>query len=443
MALRAIQIMPKNKIDGTNVATDVSIEKSEKVESNKNLKGNQNSQAKENQEIQNKNKDEKKVAETTKDKLAACATCVDENQQVAADKDKDKECSKVISDLLKGSKSDAKKMKKEIKWARKHAIKTAPVIRPVKKAVIPAAGFGTRFLPATKAVPKEMLPIVDIPSIQHIVQECVDSGITEILIILGRGKSSIENHFDKSVELESELRRARKTEYLRMVQKISKMANITYIRQKEMKGSGWAVHYAKEFAGKDPVVVLFGDDVMYTDKNQKPVTLQLIEAYNKTGKSILGVQQILTDDIHKYGVIIPGSQDGRYSEVLGIMEKPDKTVELPSRLTSLGRFVLTADIYKILEHTPKGKGGEIFLTDAMTIQAQQSGVVAYEFEGRRYDIGDRLGFLEAQVEYALRDEELKEPFLKYLKSHICTIEIDEKEIEKKVEKESEKKIEKR
>jgi UTP--glucose-1-phosphate uridylyltransferase len=287
-------------------------------------------------------------------------------------------------------------------------------IKQVKKAVIPAAGFGTRFLPATKALPKEMLPIVNIPSIQHIVQECVDSGITEILIILGRGKSSIENHFDKSVELENELKHAKKCEYLKMVQKISHMANITYVRQKEMKGSGWAVHYAKSFAGNDPFLVLFGDDVMYTEPGVPPVSAQLIQAYEKTGKSILGVQKIMTEDIRKYGVVIPGWQDGRYTEVLGILEKPDKSVELPSRLTSLGRFLLTPDIFKILEHTPK-KNNEIYLTDAMTIQASRGGVVAYEFEGRRYDIGDRGGFLEAQVEFGLRDPELSGKFKAYLK----------------------------
>lgn len=426
--------MFKNKIDGVDVPADVPIEKSEKVESNKNLKDDKQSQLKDKKvEVQNKDENKKVVITTSKEKetIEEVAAGKDENQDVAADKDK--ECGRVISDFLKGSKSDAKKMKREIKWARKHAVKAEPIIRPVKKAVIPAAGFGTRFLPATKAIPKEMLPIVDIPSIQHIVQECVDSGITEILIVLGRGKSSIENHFDKSVELEGELRRARKSSYLKMVQKISKMASITYVRQKEMRGSGWAVHYAKEFAGDDPVVVLFGDDVMYSKEGQKPVSLQLIEAYNKTGKSILGVQKILTEDIRKYGVVIPGKQEGRYSEVLGIMEKPDKSVELPSNLTSLGRFVLTPDIYKILEHTPRGKGNEIFLTDAMTIQAQQSGVIAYEFEGRRYDIGDRLGFLEAQVEFGLRDPELGEPFLQYLKSQICASNCDE--VEKMIEEE--------
>ncbi|MDD4839170.1 MAG: UTP--glucose-1-phosphate uridylyltransferase [Clostridia bacterium] len=331
---------------------------------------------------------------------------------------------KVVKDFLKGSKTDIKKLKREHRHSKKRNDEDGdsfPITKSVTKAVIPAAGFGTRFLPATKALPKEMLPIVNIPSIQHIVQECVDSGITDILIILGRGKSSIENHFDKSVELENELRSAKKAEYLKMVQKISKMANITYIRQKEMRGSGWAVHYAKTFVGDDPFLVLFGDDVMYTTPSQRPVSAQLVEAYKQTGKSILGVQKIMGEDIRKYGVVIPGKQEGRYSEVTGILEKPDASVELPSRLTSLGRFLLTPDIFKILEHTPKGKGNEIFLTDAMTIQAKKGGVCAYEFEGRRYDIGDRQGFLEAQVEFGLRDPALHDGFANYLKK----IKVDE------------------
>lgn len=321
------------------------------------------------------------------------------------------------TELKKFRKSNIKKLKKEQRRS-KHGDNNSENnlnIKTVKKAVIPAAGFGTRFLPATKALPKEMLPIVNVPSIQHIVQECVDSGITEILIILGRGKSSIENHFDKSFELEEQLKKAKKNDYLKMVQKISKMANIAYVRQKEMRGSGWAVHYAKTFVGDEPFLVLFGDDVMYNKPHQKPVSKQLVDAYYETGKSILGVQKIMGEEIRKYGVVIPGWQRGKFTEVKGILEKPGQDVELPSRLTSLGRFLLTPDIFKILEHTPK-KNDEVYLTDAMTIQAEKGGVVAYEFDGRRYDIGDREGFLEAQVEFGLRDPELKEKFAKYLKS---------------------------
>ncbi|NLZ25137.1 MAG: UTP--glucose-1-phosphate uridylyltransferase, partial [Clostridiales bacterium] len=188
-------------------------------------------------------------------------------------------------------------------------------IKPVKKAVIPAAGFGTRFLPVTKALPKEMLPIVDTPSIHYVVKEAVDSGITEILIILSRGKNCIEDYFDKSVELEKQLQQAKKTEYLKLIREISSMANIQYTRQKEMRGSGWAVHYAKSFVGNEPFAVLFGDDIIYTTEEQKPVTAQLIEAYYTTGTSILGVQRIQGEEIRKYGVVIPGETNGRLTEV--------------------------------------------------------------------------------------------------------------------------------
>lgn len=289
-------------------------------------------------------------------------------------------------------------------------------IKKVTKAVIPAAGFGTRFLPATKAVPKEMLPIVNVPAIQHIVEECVESGITDILIIISRGKNCIEDHFDKSYELESQLEKANKKEFLEMVQKISSMVNVQYVRQKEMMGVGWAIHFAKSFVGDDPFAVLFPDDVMYTEKGQKAVTKQMIEAYEQTGKTVLGVGRIEGEEIRKYGVVKPGESDGKFTEVVGLVEKPKYPEPIPSRLTSLGRYLLTPDIMTILESTPASANGEIYLTDAMTTQTTKNGVVAYEFEGRRYDIGDREGFLEAQVEYALRDAELKDKFKNYLKN---------------------------
>jgi len=291
-------------------------------------------------------------------------------------------------------------------------------IKPVKKAVIPAAGFGTRFLPVTKALPKEMLPIVDTPSIHYVVKEAVDSGITEILIILSRGKNCIEDYFDKSVELEKQLQQAKKTEYLKLIREISSMANIQYTRQKEMRGSGWAVHYAKSFVGNEPFAVLFGDDIIYTTEEQKPVTAQLIEAYYTTGTSILGVQRIQGEEIRKYGVVIPGETNGRLTEVKGIIEKPQG--EIPSQLTSLGRFILTPDIFRLIEKTPK-KNGEVYLTDSMSMQAQTKGVYAYEFEGRRYDIGDKQGFLEAGIEFALRDEKLKDRLKEYLKNLVANL----------------------
>ena len=287
-------------------------------------------------------------------------------------------------------------------------------IKPVRKAVIPAAGYGTRFLPATKAIPKEMLPIVDTPSLQYVVKEAVESGITDILIITTRGKEAIENHFDKSFELETNLKNAGKDDYLKLCQDISSMANIEYVRQKEMKGSGWAVHYAKNFVGDEPFVVLFGDDVIYTTKEQQPVSKQLIDAYNATGTSILGVQTIEGEEIRKYGVVVPdGKTEGRFTKLKSLIEKPQG--EIPSHLTSLGRFLLTPDIFEILERTTPAPNGEVYLTDAIGTQAKESGVYAYEFAGRRYDIGDKQGFLEACVEYALRDERLADGFKAYLK----------------------------
>ena len=287
-------------------------------------------------------------------------------------------------------------------------------LMPVKKAVIPAAGYGTRFLPATKAVPKEMLPIVDTPSLQYVVKEAVDSGITDILIITTRGKEAIENHFDKSFELETNLEKAGKEEYLKLCRDISSLANIEYVRQKEMKGSGWAVHYAKNFVGNEPFAVLFGDDVIYTNDEERPVTKQLIDAYMTTGTSILGVQRIDGEEIRKYGVVVPdGKTEGRFTKLKSLLEKPKG--DLPSHLTSLGRFLLTPDIFEILERTAPSPNGEIYLTDAIGTQAAERGVYAYEFVGRRYDIGDKQGFLEACVEYALRDKNLSDGFKKYLK----------------------------
>lgn len=287
-------------------------------------------------------------------------------------------------------------------------------IKPVKKAVIPAAGYGTRFLPATKALPKEMLPIIDTPSLQYVVAEAVEAGVTDILIVTTRGKEAIENHFDKSFELETILERAGKKNFLEQIQKISDMANIHYVRQKEMKGSGWAVEYAKSFVGDEPFLVLFGDDVIYTTPEQGSVSKQLVKAYEKTGTSILGVQKILGEEIRKYGAVVPAAPtEGRFTKLKGIIEKPQG--EIPSQLTSLGRFLLTSDIFEIIENTPTSPSGEIYLTDSITAQAATTGVYAYEFEGRRYDIGDKQGYLEASIEYALRRDDLKEGFSEYLK----------------------------
>jgi len=280
----------------------------------------------------------------------------------------------------------------------------------VRKAIIPAAGLGTRFLPATKAQPKEMLPIVDKPTLQFIIEEAVDSGIEEILIITGRNKKSIEDHFDKSVELELELEKHGKYDLLEEVRKISDMVNIHYIRQKEPKGLGHAIYCAKSFIGDEPFAVLLGDDIVYS---QKPCLKQLIEAYDEYKTTILGVQQVAEEDVCKYGIVDGKHVEGRVYKVKGLVEKPS-VEEAPSNVAILGRYIISPAIFEILEHTEPGKGGEIQLTDALKVLAQREAMYAYNFQGKRYDVGDKQGFLQATVEYALRREDLREDFLNYL-----------------------------
>ncbi|MBC5628541.1 UTP--glucose-1-phosphate uridylyltransferase GalU [Clostridium sp. NSJ-6] len=283
----------------------------------------------------------------------------------------------------------------------------------IKKAVIPAAGLGTRFLPATKAQPKEMLPIVDKPTLQYIIEECVESGIEEIIIITGRNKKSIEDHFDKSVELELELARTGKDDLLTMVHNISNMANIYYIRQKEPKGLGHAIYCARAFIGNEPFAVLLGDDVVYSD--DKPCIKQLIDCFDKYNKTILGVQKVPANEVFKYGIISGKKIDKEVYMVNDMVEKPDIN-RSPSNMAILGRYIITPEIFNILQNTKPGKGGEIQLTDALSILREKEGLYAYNFIGKRYDIGDKLGFLQATVEYALRNPELKEGFLKFLLS---------------------------
>lgn len=283
----------------------------------------------------------------------------------------------------------------------------------IKKAVIPAAGLGTRFLPATKAQPKEMLPIVDKPTLQYIIEECVESGIEEIIIITGRNKKSIEDHFDKSVELELELARTGKEELLSVVRNISNMANIYYIRQKEPKGLGHAIYCAKAFVGNEPFAVLLGDDIVYSEG--KPCIKQLIDYFDKYNKSILGVQKVPVNEVFKYGIIKDKEIDERLYMVDGLVEKPSIN-NSPSDIAILGRYIITPEIFNILENTKPGKGGEIQLTDALAKLIDTEGLYAYDFIGKRYDIGDKQGFLQATVEYALRDSELKESFINFLKS---------------------------
>ena len=285
----------------------------------------------------------------------------------------------------------------------------------IRKAIIPAAGLGTRFLPATKAQPKEMLPIVDKPTLQYIIEECVASGIEEILIITGRNKKSIEDHFDRSVELEMELEKSGKEEMLKMVREISDMVNIHFIRQKEPRGLGHAILCAKTFVGNEPFAVLLGDDVVYNDN--KPCLKQLIDCYEEYKTSVLGVQTVEPQDVNKYGIVGGLHIEDRVYKVKNLIEKP-AVEEAPSNVAILGRYIITPKIFEILENTKPGKGNEILLTDALLELIKHEAMYAYDFEGRRYDVGDKLGFLQATVEYALRKKELRDGFIEYLKTII-------------------------
>ena len=283
--------------------------------------------------------------------------------------------------------------------------------KKIRKAIIPAAGLGTRFLPATKAQPKEMLPIVDKPTLQYIIEEAIESGIEEILIITGRNKKSIEDHFDRSVELELELEHKGKVEMLEMVKSISNMVDIHFIRQKEPKGLGHAIYCAKSFVGNEPFAVMLGDDIVYNEG--KPCLRQLMDCYDEYKTSVLGVQTVLDGDVDKYGIVDGLKIEGNVTKVKGLVEKPSVD-EAPGNMAILGRYIITPSIFEILERTKPGKGGEIQLTDALLELMSEEAIYAYNFEGRRYDVGDKLGFLEATVEYALRKPELKDGFTKYL-----------------------------
>ena len=285
--------------------------------------------------------------------------------------------------------------------------------KKIRKAIIPAAGLGTRFLPATKAQPKEMLPIVDKPTIQYIIEEAIESGIEEILIITGRNKKCIEDHFDKSIELEMELEKNKKNELLELVKDISDMVDIHYIRQKEPKGLGHAIRCAKTFVGDEPFAVLLGDDIVYNE--EKPCLKQLIECYEEYNTSILGVQKVDHKDVSKYGIVKGIKIENRVCKVKGLVEKPD-VKDAPSDIAILGRYIVTPKIFEILDNTTPGKGGEIQLTDALLKLLEEEAMYAYNFEGRRYDVGDKLGFLEATIEYALRKPEIRDSFIEYLKT---------------------------
>lgn len=283
----------------------------------------------------------------------------------------------------------------------------------VRKAIIPAAGLGTRFLPATKAQPKEMLPIVDKPTIQYIIEEAVASGIEDIIIVTGRGKRAIEDHFDKSYELEETLAKKGKLNLLEQVQAIANLANIHYIRQKEPLGLGHAINCAKSFIGNEPFAVLLGDDIVHSQT--KPCLKQLIDVYERFNSSVIGVQEVPDEDVSKYGIVsIKQTEIAKNCfHVNDLIEKP-KLEDAPSNYAIMGRYVLRPEIFEILDTQTPGAGGEIQLTDAIKRLNEKQMVVAYNFEGTRYDVGDKFGFIKAQIEFALNREDLKDDVLKYL-----------------------------
>lgn len=285
----------------------------------------------------------------------------------------------------------------------------------IRKAVIPAAGLGTRFLPATKSVPKEMIPLVDKPTLQYIVEEAVAAGIEDILIITGRTKRAVEDHFDKSYELETELEKGGKTEYLKMMQDISNLANIQYVRQREAKGLGHAIYCAKSFAENEPFAVLLGDDVVDAEV---PCLKQMIDQFEKYQATILGVQTVSDEDTSKYGIVKGVKMDDRIYTVEDMVEKPAPGTA-PSNIAVLGRYIITPEIFRCLEETKPGAGGEIQLTDALRILTEKEKMYAYDFIGRRYDVGSKQGYLEATVEFALKRPDLRDEFLTYLKNIVA------------------------
>lgn len=286
----------------------------------------------------------------------------------------------------------------------------------IKKAVIPAAGLGTRFLPFTKAVPKEMLPVVDTPAIEILVREIVESGIREVLIITNGDKAALKNHFSPAKKLEEMLQKHNKLDLYSITTATNNLADISYVNQNSPDGLADAVYHAKAFTGSEPFAVLLGDDVVHNPA--RPATGQLAEIFETTGKCVLGVQKVAASELSKYGILRVGADSGfsshnRFHKVLGVVEKPRDNP--PSDLAILGRYVFTAEIYKAIEETkPRVAAGEIYLTDAFDYIVAHHGLVGYEFEGIRYDLGDKLGYLKATVEYGLRNDKLGAGFKKYL-----------------------------
>ncbi|MCP3761407.1 UTP--glucose-1-phosphate uridylyltransferase GalU [Domibacillus sp. A3M-37] len=285
-------------------------------------------------------------------------------------------------------------------------------MKKVRKAIIPAAGLGTRFLPATKAMPKEMLPIVDKPTIQYIVEEAVDSGIEDIIIVTGKGKRAIEDHFDNSFELEQNLFEKGKFDLLNEVQKSSKMVDIHYIRQKEPKGLGHAIWCARRFIGDEPFAVLLGDDIVQAEK---PCLKQMIEQYDRYKASVIGVQRVSDKEVSRYGIVDGKEIHDRFYSVESLVEKP-KREEAPSNLAIMGRYILSPKIFEVLNNQKPGAGGEIQLTDAIAELNQYEAVYAHDFDGVRYDVGEKMGFIKTTIQFALQREDLKKELLDYLLS---------------------------
>ena len=284
-------------------------------------------------------------------------------------------------------------------------------MKKIKKAIIPAAGLGTRFLPATKAMPKEMLPILDKPTIQYIVEEAARAGIEDIIIVTGRHKRAIEDHFDSQKELEMVLKEKGKSELLEKVQYSTELANIFYVRQKEQKGLGHAISSARQFIGNEPFAVLLGDDIV---ESEVPAVKQLIDVYEETGHSVIGVQEVPEADTHRYGIIDPLTKNGRQYEVKKFVEKPAQGTA-PSNLAIMGRYVLTPEIFDYLKTQKEGAGNEIQLTDAIERMNNDNQVYAYDFEGERYDVGEKLGFVKTTIEYALKDDSMREELTRFTK----------------------------
>lgn len=283
----------------------------------------------------------------------------------------------------------------------------------VRKAVIPAAGFGTRMLPASKSVPKEMLPIYDKPTLHHIVKEVVDSGITDILIIISKDKGSIEDYFDVNFELEYELNK-KSSEISREIHELSKMANIYTIRQKKKNGLGDAIKYAESFVGDEPFAILLGDDIIYNTSDELPCIKQMADIYEREESPVLGVQEVSWDDVDKYGIVNGVKTSDRITEVESLVEKPSRE-EATTNLAILGRYIVTPDIFPILHETKPGKNNEIQLTDALNKLAEKRKMIAYDFIGKRYDVGNKLGFVKATVDFALHDEKIKDELLEFLR----------------------------